>query len=162
MYICTTTRKHLSSSTPLVQMSKSASILKLIIPAGSATPSPPIGPALGQRGVKAIDFCKQFNEASTKSSTPFQPGTPLQCRILCKADKSFSFAVKPPTTSWLLKRAAGLQRASSDREVARLPVQMIFEVARIKAKDPQLTGIPLKRIFEMVVASAKSYGISII
>ncbi len=143
-------------------MSKNTAILKLIIPAGGATPSPPIGPALGQRGIKAIDFCKQFNEISTKSpTTPYQTGTPLQCRILCKADRSFTFIVKPPASSWMLKRAAGCQKASSEREVARLPVQIVFEVAKIKAKDPQLTGIPLRRIFEMVVASAKSYGMSI-
>ena len=145
-------------------MSKNApTVLKLIIPAGGATPSPPIGPALGQRGIKAIDFCKQFNDASTKSpTTAYQPGTPVQCRILCRADRSFSFDVKPPTTAWLLKRAAGIEKASSEREVARVPVQVVYEVAKIKAKDPQLAGIPVKRIFEMIVASAKSYGMSII
>ena len=142
-------------------MSKPTSLLKLIIPAGSATPTPPIGPALGQRGIKAIDFCKQFNDASTKTGA-YQPGVPLQCRIRCRPDRTFSFSVKPPTTAWLLKRAAGIEKASSEREVARLPVQMVYEVARVKAKDPQLQGVPERRIFEMVVASAKSYGISIV
>lgn len=147
-------------------MSKSpaaTSILKLIIPAGGASPSPPVGPALGQRGIKAIDFCKQFNDVSTKSpTTAYQSGTPLQCRILCRGDRTFTFTVKPPTTSWLLKRAAGIEKASSEREVARVPVQVVYEVARIKARDPGLEGVPLRRIFEMVVASAKSYGISVV
>lgn len=148
-------------ATPTLAMSKTAVTLKLIIPAGGATPTPPIGPALGQRGIKAIDFCKQFNEASVKTAG-YAPNTPLQCRLLCRPDRTFSMTIKPPTSSWLLKRAAGIDKASSSREVAKLPVQMLFEVAKLKARDPQMQGVPLKRIFEMLSATAKSIGISII
>lgn len=135
------------------------SILKLTIPSGGATPSPPVGPALGQKGVKAIDFCRQFNDASGKL---YQAQIPLQCQITIKPDRTFTMALRPPATSWLLKRAAGLEKASSEREVSRLPVQFVYEIARIKAQDPLMSHIPLKRIFEMVVASGKAYGITIV
>lgn len=137
----------------------SVSYLKLIIPCGGATPSPPVGPALGQRGIKAIDFCRQFNDLSSKL---YAPQTPLRCRVrVNSSDRSFSIAVRPPTTSWLLKRAAGIEKADSGREVARLPVQFVYEIAKIKGQDPLLQHVPLKRVFEMVVASAKSFGISL-
>ncbi|KAJ2795846.1 mitochondrial 54S ribosomal protein YmL19, partial [Coemansia furcata] len=80
-----------------------ASILKLIVPAGKATPSPPVGPALGQRGVKSMDFCKQFNDRTKDLILD----TPTPVAISIKPDRTFTFAVKSPPTSWLLKRAAG-------------------------------------------------------
>ena len=134
------------------------SYLKLTIPSGGATPTPPIGPALGQRGIKAIDFCRQFNDSSSKL---FVPQTPLRCKIRVNPDWSFAVTVRPPASAWLLKRAAGIEKADSSREVARLPVQFVYEIAKIKAKDPLLQHVPLKRIFEMIVATAKSFGISL-
>lgn len=134
------------------------SYLKLSIPSGGATPTPPIGPALGQKGVKALDFCRQFNDASTKLYTP---ATPLRCAVKINPDRTFGMTVRPPTSAWLLKRAAGVERADSGREVAKLPVQVVYEIAKIKAGDPLMQHIPLKRVFEMLVASAKSFGISI-
>lgn len=139
--------------------SAAVSYLKLTIPSGGATPTPPVGPALGQRGVKAIDFCRQFNEASSKL---YAPQTPLRCSVRVNPDRTFAITVRPPASSWLLKRAAGIEKADSGREVAKLPVQYVYEIAKIKAQDPLLQHIPIKRVFEMVVASAKSYGISII
>lgn len=134
------------------------SYLKLTIPSGGATPTPPIGPALGQRGIKAIDFCRQFNDTSSKLYTP---QTPLRCSVRVNPDRTFAITVRPPASSWLLKRAAGIDKADSGREVARLPVQYVYEIAKIKAQDPILQHVPLKRIFEMIAASAKSYGISL-
>lgn len=134
------------------------SMLKLTIPAGGAAPSPPVGPALGQRGVKAIDFCRQFNDQSTRQ---FIAQTPLRCGILVRPDRTFTFNIRPPTTTWLLKRVSGVKMASSQREVARLPVQCVYEIARIKAQDPLLQHIPLRRIFEMIVASAKTCGFTL-
>lgn len=139
-------------------VNSAVSYLKLNIPSGGATPSPPIGPALGQRGIKAIDFCRQFNEASAKL---FLPQTPLRCLIRINPDRSFAISVRPPTATWLLKRAAAIDKADSGREVAKVPVQYVFEIAKIKAKDPVMQNIPLKRVFEMLVASAKSFGISL-
>jgi large subunit ribosomal protein L11 len=132
-------------------------LLKLAIPSGGASPSPPIGPALGQRGIKAIDFCRAFNDASTKL---YPPGTPVQCTVQCRPDRTFEFHVRPPATSWLVKRAAGIAKASSSHEVARVPVQIAYEIARIKAEDPVMKHIPLRRIFDMVVGSAKTFGIT--
>lgn len=134
------------------------SYLKLTIPSGGATPTPPIGPALGQRGIKAIDFCRQFNEISTKL---YQAQTPLRCRVRVNPDRTFGIQVRPPASAWLLKKAAGIDKADSGREVAQLPVQYVYEIAKIKAKDPLLQHVPLKRIFEMIAASAKSFGISL-
>ena len=76
--------------------------------------------------------------------------------------QNFAITVRPPASSWLLKRAAGDRESRFRREVAKLPVQFVYEIAKIKAQDPLLQHIPIKRVFEMVVASAKSYGISII
>jgi large subunit ribosomal protein L11 len=138
--------------------SSTISYLKLTIPSGGATPTPPIGPALGQRGIKAIDFCRQFNETSSKL---YLPQTPLRCSIRVNPDRTFAITVRPPASAWLLKKAAGIDKANSGREVAKLPVQYAYEIAKIKAKDPLLQHVPLKRIFEMIVASAKSFGISL-
>lgn len=134
------------------------SYLKLTIPSGGATPTPPIGPALGQRGIKAIDFCRQFNDISSKL---YNPQTPLRCSVRVNPDRTFAINVRPPASAWLLKKAAGIEKADSGREVAKLPVQYVYEIAKIKAKDPLLQHVPLKRIFEMIVASAKSFGISL-
>lgn len=135
----------------------SSSILKLTIPAGGATPSPPIGPALGQKGVKAIDFCRQFNDASKS----YISGTPLRCEIEVKGDRTFSFAVRPPATSWLLKRAAGVEKASSSTTVAHLSKKYVYEVAKIKSEDPKLAHVPLRLLFRMVLAQARSIGFKI-
>lgn len=138
--------------------STTISYLKLTIPSGGATPNPPIGPALGQRGIKAIDFCRQFNDTSSKL---YLPQTPLRCTVRVNPDRTFAITVRPPASAWLLKKAAGVDKADSGREVAKLPVQYVYEIAKIKAKDPLLQHVPLKRIFEMISASAKSFGISL-
>lgn len=154
-------KKTMSSSLKKSGSSSAASVisyLKLSIPSGGATPTPPIGPALGQKGVKAIDFCRQFNETSSKL---YNPQTPLRCSVKVNPDRTFEITVRPPTSTWLLKRVAGIEKADSGREVAKVPVQFIYEIAKIKGKDPLMQHVPLKRIFEMIAASAKSFGISI-
>lgn len=144
-----------------------ATVLKLVIPAGTApvysaclgkaTPSPPIGPAFGQRGLKAHDFCKAFNDRSKL----YIPGTPLRCHIHILADKSYTFAVRPPCTSHLLKRAAGIAKASTERVVANMSAKVLYEVAKVKHADPELQHASLKRVFGMLLASARSYGFKI-
>lgn len=130
------------------------SLLKLIIPAGKATAGPPIGPALGQKGVKAIDFCKQFNE----SSKPYLPDTPLRCSILVKPDRTFSFTVRPPATGWMLKRATGVERASSEGRVCEVSAKWLYEIAKVKQEDPMMARLPLKSIFSMILATAQKTG----
>lgn len=133
------------------------SLLKLTIPAGGASPSPPVGPALGQKGVKAMDFCRQFNE----QSKPYQAGTPLRCEITVQPDRTFSFMIRPPTTSWLLKRVAGVEKASSSNTVAKVDRRYIYEIAKVKAEDPKLSQMPLRLLFRMVLAQARSIGIKV-
>lgn len=135
------------------------SILKLVIPAGEASPGPPIGPALGQKGVKAMDFCKAFNESSLAI---YRKGTPLRCRIAVTSDRKFSFQVRPPATMWLLKQATGIAKASSRFTVARVAPQILYEVSRIKAMDPLLRGRTLDGIYRMILATAKACGFQII
>lgn len=130
------------------------SLLKLIIPAGKATAGPPIGPALGQKGVKAIDFCKQFNEASK----PYISDTPLRCSVLVKPDRTFSFTVRPPATGWMLKRATGIEKASSEKRVCEVSAKYLYEIAKVKQEDPLMSRLPLKSIFSMILATARKTG----
>lgn len=140
-------------NTPTAASSK-PSILKLTIPAGGATPSPPIGPALGQKGVKAIDFCRQFND----SSKDYIKGTPLRCQITVNPDRTFQFDIRPPSTSWLLKRAAGVEKGNCGGTVAHVDRRVIYEVSRVKAQDPKLAHVPLKYLFRMILAQARNIG----
>jgi large subunit ribosomal protein L11 len=152
-------------------LTASAVTLKLVIAAGQASASPPIGPALGQRGIKAMDFCKQFNELSSKS---YQPGTPLRCRIMInQADRSFQFIIKPPLTSHLLKHAVlgsavGTTSAqdtllcSTGLYIAEICPQQLYEIAKIKHTDPALKTLPLHSVYKMVVASARANGFKIV
>jgi large subunit ribosomal protein L11 len=147
--------------------------IKLIIGAGQAAPTPPIGPALGQKGVKAIEFCRQFNE----STSSILPGTPLPTLITVASDRTFSYITKTPTAVTMLKKAAGLvpnpssssskhahksSNASTSHIVAQLTPQHLYEIAFIKQKhDPLLRHLPLCSIFKMMLATARSIGIEI-
>jgi large subunit ribosomal protein L11 len=137
-----------------------SSLLKLFITTGQASPSPPIGPALGQKGVKAMDFCRQFNERSVKQ---FAPGMPLRCHITVNPDRSFSFVIRPPTTSFLIKRAAGIDRLSSKYKVAEMSVKVLYEIAKQKHEgDPMLRQLPLQSVFKCILGTAKTCGIVVI
>lgn len=108
-------------------------IVKFICPAGQASPSPPIGPVLGSRGLKAIDFCKEFNARTIQ----FTPGTPTQIEMIVqRAARTFSFVVKSPPTSWFLMRCAGVDKGSGNpgTEIVGRPVSLkhVYEIARIK------------------------------
>jgi large subunit ribosomal protein L11 len=108
-------------------------IVKFICPAGQASPSPPIGPVLGSRGLKAIDFCKEFN---ARTAT-FVPGTPLQIEMrVQRAARTFVFEVKSPPTSWLLLRCAGVDKGAEQpgRGTVGKPVSLkaVYEIAKIK------------------------------
>ncbi|KAJ1941776.1 mitochondrial 54S ribosomal protein YmL19 [Linderina macrospora] len=138
-----------------------ASILKLIVPAGKAMPSPPVGPALGQRGIKSMDFCKQFNDR-TKDLTP---ETPTPVSILIQPNRTFTFTVKSPPTSWLLKRAAGVKKGAAQpgkEKVGTVSLKHVFAIAQIKQRDPALNHVELKSICRSVVATAKSVGIQVV
>lgn len=105
-----------------------------------------------------MDFCRQFNE----QSKAFQPGVPLRCRVLVNPDRTFSFTIHPPATSWLLKRAAGIEKASSSTTAAHIDRRYIYEIAKVKAEDPKLSGRPLQFIFRMILAQARAIGFKVL
>ncbi|KAK9717722.1 mitochondrial 54S ribosomal protein YmL19 [Basidiobolus ranarum] len=135
--------------------------LRILVPAGKASPSPPVGPALGQRGIKSMDFCKQFNDR-TKD---IEPGTPIPTVITVKPDRTFSFVTKSPPTSWLLKRAAGVEKGSSQpgsQIVGKISLKHVYEIATRKHKDANLAHQELKNICGSIVGTARSVGIEVI
>lgn len=129
--------------------------IKLQIPAGGATPAPPVGPALGQHGVNIMDFCKQFN-----AKTSDQPGMIIPVVITVYADRSFTFITKTPPAAVLLKKAAGLDKASGEpntKKVATLTTAQVEEIADIKMKD--LTAGSKEAAVSMIKGTARSMGI---
>jgi large subunit ribosomal protein L11 len=133
--------------------------IKLNIPAGAANPSPPVGPALGQRGVNIMEFCKAFN-ASTDS---LEKNMPIPVVITVFSDKSFSFITKTPPVSFYLKKAAGKQKGSSEpgRTVGgSVKINQIKEIAENKMKD--LNAADINGAIEMVKGSARSMGLEVV
>lgn len=132
--------------------------IKLQIPAGKANPSPPIGPALGQRGLNIMEFCKAFN-AKTQS---MEPGLPIPVVITAYSDKSFTFIMKTPPASILLKKAAKLQKGSprpNSDKVGRVTRAQLEEIA--KTKEPDLTASDLDAAVRTIAGSARSMGLEV-
>lgn len=130
--------------------------VKLQVPAGSANPSPPIGPALGQQGVNIMEFCKQFN-AQTQS---LEPGLPIPVVITVYADRSFTFITKTPPAGVLLRKAAGIPKGSSrpnSEKVGKLTRAQLEEVAKVKM--PDLTAASMDAAVRTLAGSARSAGI---
>jgi large subunit ribosomal protein L11 len=131
--------------------------VKLQVPAGKANPSPPIGPALGQRGLNIMEFCKAFN-AQTQS---YEPGLPLPVVITAFADKSFTFIIKTPPATILIKKAAGIQKGSATPhtvKVGKVTRAQLEEIAKAKMKD--LTAADLDAAVRTIAGSARSMGIT--
>ena len=129
--------------------------IKLQIPAGGANPAPPVGPALGQKGVNIMDFCKQFN-----AKTQDQAGTIIPVVITVFADKSFSFITKTPPAAEMLKKAANIQSGSGEpnrTKVARVTAAQVDEIAKAKMAD--LNAYSLEGAAAMVRGTARSMGI---
>jgi len=129
--------------------------VKLQIPAGQANPSPPVGPALGQRGVNIMEFCKQFN-----AQTQAQQGLIIPVIITVYADRSFTFITKTPPASILLKRAAGIEKGSGiphKNKVGTVTKQQVKEIAQLKT--PDLTAGSLDAAMRTVEGTARSMGI---
>ncbi|MCC2625136.1 MAG: rplK [Burkholderiales bacterium] len=132
--------------------------IKLQIPAGKANPSPPVGPALGQRGLNIMEFCKAFN-AKTQS---MEPGLPIPVVITAYSDKSFTFIMKTPPASILLKKAAKLQKGSSRPnadKVGKVTRAQLEEIA--KTKEPDLTAADLDAAVRTIAGSARSMGLEV-
>ena len=132
--------------------------IKLHVPAGQANPSPPIGPALGQRGVNIMAFCKAVN-AHTQNE---EPGVPIPTVITVFADRSFSFVTKTPPASYFIKKAAGLPKAAQEpgREiVGRVSMAQLRDIAEIKMVD--LNANDVEAACRMLAGSARSMGIQV-
>ena len=133
--------------------------IKLNIPAGAANPYPPDGPALGQRGINIMEFCKAFNAATEK----LEKNMPIPVIITVFVDKSFTFVTKTPPVSYFLKKAAGKDKASSEpgRDiVASINSKQVREIAENKMKD--LNAADLDGAVKMVEGSARSMGIEVV
>ena len=132
--------------------------IKLQIPAGQANPSPPVGPALGQRGVNIMEFCKAFN-AETQS---MEQGVPIPVTVTVFVDKSFSFITKTPPASFLLRRAAGLEKGGETpgREiVGSVSMAQVREIAELKMVD--LNANDLDAACKIIAGSARSMGLEV-
>ena len=131
--------------------------IKLQIPAGGATPAPPVGPALGQMSVNIMDFCKQFN-----ARTQDQQGMIIPVVITVYSDKSFSFVCKTPPAAVLIKKAAGIDKASGEpnkEKVASITLAQAEEIA--KTKMPDLNAASLEAATEMIKGTARSMGVTV-
>ncbi|HKF72155.1 MAG TPA: 50S ribosomal protein L11 [Stellaceae bacterium] len=138
---------------------KIAGYIKLEVPAGKANPSPPIGPALGQRGLNIMEFCKAFN-AQTQG---IEPGTPIPVEITAYADRSFTFVMKTPPASYFLKKAAGIEKGSqtpSKGFVGKVTMKQVREIAEKKMKD--LNAKDLEGAARMIAGSARSMGLEVV
>jgi large subunit ribosomal protein L11 len=137
---------------------KIAGYLKLQVPAGAATPSPPIGPALGQRGINIMEFCKAFNA----QSQDMEKGAPIPVEITYYHDKSFTFRMKTPPVSFFLKKAAGMTKGgmTPGRGIAgQVTRTQVRDIAEKKMKD--LNAVSIEGAMKMVEGSARSMGLEV-
>ena len=137
---------------------KIVGFIKLQVPAGKANPSPPIGPALGQRGLNIMEFCKAFN-AQTQG---VEPGLPLPVVITAFADKSFTFIIKTPPATTLIKKDIKLDKGSArphSDKVGKITRAQLEEIAKAKMKD--LTAADLNAAVRIIAGSARSMGVSV-
>jgi large subunit ribosomal protein L11 len=133
--------------------------IKLQVAAGAANPSPPIGPALGQRGVNIMEFCKAFNAATTD----LEKGMPIPTVITVYADRSFSFITKTPPASYLIKKAAGLKSGSKEpgKVIAgKIKRSQLAEIAQVKMKD--LNAADIDAATKTIEGSARAMGLEVV
>jgi large subunit ribosomal protein L11 len=132
--------------------------IKLQVPAGAANPSPPIGPALGQQGVNIMEFCKQFNAQTQK----LEKGLPIPVIITVYSDRSFTFIMKTPPASVLIRKAIGIEKGSgtpNTAKVGKISRKQLEEIA--KTKQPDLTAADLEAAVRTIAGSARSMGVDV-
>ena len=132
--------------------------IKLQVPAGKANPSPPIGPALGQRGLNIMEFCKAFNAQTQK----VEPGLPIPVVITVYSDRSFTFIMKTPPASVLIRKSLGIEKGSgtpNTAKVGRISRKQLEEIA--KTKTPDLTAADLDAAVRTIAGSARSMGVDV-
>jgi large subunit ribosomal protein L11 len=132
--------------------------VKLQVPAGSANPSPPIGPALGQQGVNIMEFCKQFNAQTQK----VEKGLPIPVIITVYSDRSFTFVMKTPPAAVLIRKAIGIEKGSgtpNTAKVGKISRQQLEDIAKLK--QPDLTAADLDAAVRTIAGSARSMGVDV-
>lgn len=132
--------------------------VKLQVPAGKANPSPPIGPALGQQGVNIMGFCKEFNAATQK----MEPGMPIPVVITVYSDKSFTFIMKTPPATYLIKKAVGIESGSKTPntvKVGKIKRSQLEDIAKLKMAD--LNAADMDAAVRIIAGSARSMGIDV-
>ena len=132
--------------------------MKLQVPAGKANPSPPIGPALGQRGLNIMEFCKQFNA----KSKDLEAGAPIPVKITVFSDRSFSFEMRTPPASYLLKKAAKIGKGSKEAgraSAGTVTQEQLREIAEVKMKD--LNANSVEQAMKIIAGSARSMGLEV-
>ena len=139
---------------------KIAGYVKLVVPAGKANPSPPIGPALGQRGLNIMEFCKAFNAATQK----MEPGAPIPVVITAYQDRTFTFITRLSPVSYFLKKAAKIQKGSQTpgkgATAGKITMKQIREIAEVKMKD--LNANDVDAAARMIRGSAQSMGLEVV
>ena len=137
---------------------KVQTVIKLQIPAGAANPAPPVGPALGQHGVNIMEFCKTYN-AQTQG---MEPGLPIPVVITVYSDRSFTFIMKTPPASVLLRKAVGIEKGSSNPNTNKVGVVTRAQLEDVaKAKQPDLTAADLDAAVRTIAGSARSMGLDV-
>ncbi|KAI9796855.1 MAG: hypothetical protein M1835_002959 [Candelina submexicana] len=146
---------------------QSDQVVKLIVGAGQASPSPPVGPALGSKGVKSMDFCKEFNARTAHIAV----GVPIPARVTVRPDRSFHFELRTPTTSHLLLNAAGVKERKGKirgamepgkESVGEVSLKHVYEIAKLKQTELRLSGLSLEGLCKSVIAQAQSIGITVV
>ena len=133
--------------------------IKLQVPAGAANPSPPIGPALGQRGLNIMDFCKQFN-AKTQN---VEKGTPIPVVITAFSDRTFTFITKQPPNTFYIKKAAKIEKGTQTpgtNTVGKITMDQVREIAKMKMQD--LNANDIEAACSMIIGSARSMGVQVV
>lgn len=137
---------------------KIVGFIRLQVPAGKANPSPPIGPALGQRGLNIMEFCKAFN-AQTQN---IEPGLPIPVVITAYADKSFTFVMKTPPATILIKKALGIDKASAAPNLDKVGTLTRAQAEEIaKTKEPDLTAADMEAALRTIAGTARSMGVNV-
>lgn len=137
--------------------------VKLRVPACAARPGPAIGQALGPLGINMADFCKQFNEKT--ESLGYERETPLSVQLNALSDRSFTFNVRSPPTSYLIKKAAGIEKGpnqpSPDDSSGYITPEAVYEIAKVKQRDDHRWHLPLEGIARSVIGTARSMGVQV-
>ena len=130
--------------------------------AGAAKPSPKIGQALGPLGVNMMQFCKEFNDRTGQ----YREDVPMRVKLTAFVDRSFTFIVKPPPTSWFIKKAAGLEKGAAEphhQNVGQVSIKYLYEIAKVKREvDPELRTHDVESVLKMVLGTCQSMGIDVV